>query len=187
MNELEAHNLHEHTIRSSITVLLFRGAVAWLLFAVLSYGVDELPIVLQMLVDRGTEFSFFTVEDAIQGLALMHFVLNILYGGLLLYVVLSWIFEYYIIRPDAIVVRQGILFSHEHLYQMEDIKSIEVHESFWGKLFMFGTIEFFAHRAQQKVFLRSIENPHSVAAHIHEMHPAPETVELTSARIGKGK
>jgi membrane protein YdbS with pleckstrin-like domain len=111
-------------------------------------------------------------------LSSVHFVLNVLYGAVVLYIVLTWVYDYFLVRSDAIVVRNGILFSSEELYQMEDIKTITVQQGFWGKLFNIGAIRFYAHQADREVILHSVDAPNKVAAHIHSLHPAPATVQM---------
>jgi membrane protein YdbS with pleckstrin-like domain len=174
MNELEIQNLHEHTIHKSVLVLLFKGGFAWLLLAALDYGFYALILYLP-----GTNLATFTnIQTLSSPLPLFHFILNFLFGWLLLYVILDWVFEYYIIKEDSIVVRQGIIFSHENVYQIEDVKTIEVNQGFFGKIFKIGTVHFYAYRAQKHIYLNNISNPNTIAAHIHELHPAPETVHF---------
>ncbi len=182
MNELETQNLHEQTIRKSILVLLVKGGIAWMLLALMYYGFDTIPSWLAG-TNAGTSLNTATLNSP---QTLLHFILNLLFGWLILYVVLSWIFEYYILKKDSILVRRGIIFSHENIYQMEDVKTIEVSEGFWGKIFKIGTVHFYAFRAQKHVYLSNISNPSAVAAEIHALHTAPENVNLISANKQQG-
>lgn len=174
MNELETQNLHDYTIRKSVITLLLKGGFAWFLLALMDYGFDRLPAVLQ-----GTTLSNnVNLENLSAGQPTFHLILNVLFGWLMLYVVLAWVFEFYIIKNDSIIVRNGIIFSREDVYQMEDIKTINVYQGFWGKIFNTGTVSFYAFRAQKHVYLSGVDKPNAVAAHIYEIHPGPESMVL---------
>jgi membrane protein YdbS with pleckstrin-like domain len=87
--------------------------------------------------------------------------------------VLHWFYEYYIIQADAIIVHRGIIFSKQDVFQMEDVKSIDVSEGFWGKIFNTGTVEFYAFRMHKEIYLNNVPNPYEIAAQIHTLHPTP--------------
>lgn len=177
MNELESQHVHEFRIRKSVKILLLKGAFAWLLLAAMDFGFDQIPTLLSGIDGRRFGSLLLNTDGAVTPNPLFHLTMNVLYGWLLLYIVLSWVFEYYIIKHDSIIVRKGIIFSDENAYQMEDIKTIEVFQGFFGKLFNMGTLRLFAFRARQDIVLTGIDRPHRVAAHIHELHPAPQLLE----------
>ena len=170
MNELETQNLHEYAIRQSVVILVLKGGTAWIILTIISFGLDRLPDILFNL----TKLAIFNFAIPSETLALLHLFLNILLGWLILSIVLGWFFEYYIIKPDCIIVRKGIVFSHEDVFQIEDVKTIDIYQGLWGKIFRTGTLKFFAYRAQKMVCLNSIDNPHAIAALINSLHPVPE-------------
>ncbi len=178
MDGLEDKNAHEHTVRKSVLVLLFKGGFAWLLLALMDYAFDSLPALFQ-----GTNFGAAINTQALSSSQpLFHFILNVLYGWLLLYVILSWVFEYAVIKPDSIVTRKGIIFSDENVYQIEDVKTIEIIQGAIGKIFHIGTVHFYAFRAQKHIYLRGVSQPDVIASHIHELHPMPENVHFKTSK-----
>lgn len=178
MNELETQHVHEFRIRSSILLLLIKGAIAWIMLTLCVYTFDVFVV---SLVQNGTEYDIGPVvlnaETLVALVPFLHFIVNVLYGGLILYTTLSWVYEYSMIKQDEVLTHRGILFSHEHVYEMGDIKTIEVVQGFWGKLFNTGTVKLYAHRAQKYVFLRNISSPHAIAAHIRDLHPTPDVLD----------
>ncbi len=162
--------MEHHVIHKSVPTLLFKGGIAWVLLMLFDYVFD---LMLANSPLGATPITFFGL---ISSQALFHLIINTLFGWLFLYIVLSWFFEYYIIRPDAIIVRKGIVFTHEDIYQMEDVKSIDVYQGFFGRLLHTGTVEFYCFRMRMNIYLSHIPDPYTVAAHIHEMHPTPSTL-----------
>lgn len=118
------------------------------------------------------------VSAVMARLPLFQLILNFLFGWLLLYIVLDWVFEYFIIKNDAIVLRRGIIFSHEDVYQMEDVKTINVYQGFWGKLFNTGTVSFFDASVGKPEYLSGIDSPNVIAAEIYKIHPDPESIVM---------
>ena len=90
-------------------------------------------------------------------------------------------------HDEVAIVHNGIIFSHEDVYQMEDVKSIDVAQGFWGKIFNTGTVEFYAFRMHKNIYLDDINDPYAVAANIHQMHPMPLGLAwpATNKRAGK--
>lgn len=183
MNELETQHVHEFRIRSSIPFLLIKGVIAWVVLTLCTYTFDALVVAL---VESGSEYSFGAVvisaETLVPFVPLIHFIINTVYGGLVLFITLSWIYEYSMIKNSEVLTHRGIMFSHEQVYEMADIKTIEVVQGFWGKLFNTGTVKLYAHRAQKNIFLRSVSGPHAIAAHIRDLHPAPDVLDETVSK-----
>lgn len=185
MNDLETQNVHEFRIRSSLQFLLLKGAIAWLVLAILAYIYDAS---LVALVQNGNEYNLglfvLNGENLLSNTPLFHFFVNAFYGLLLLHITLSWIYEYSMIKPGEILTHRGILFSHEQVYEIADIKTIEVKQGMWGKLFNTGTVRLYAYSAQKYVSLRNIAEPHAVAARVRELHPVPLSIDAVSAQGG---
>ena len=173
MNELENQYLEQYLIHKSVVILIVKGAFAWLLLALFDFAIDQLPLLTQLSATYNLSSTASLLQSLASAQSLFHLVVNALFGWLILYTVLSWFFEYYIINSDSIIVRKGIIFTREDVYQMEDVKSIDVAQGFWGKLFRIGTLEFYAFRMRREVYLRHIADPFGVAALIHRLHPSP--------------
>jgi membrane protein YdbS with pleckstrin-like domain len=183
-NELEELKVHEFRIRRSVLYLLARGAFLWIVGLFVVLGFDR--VLLQAASENSWSVGSLVFDfDTIANFSLWsHVVLFTLYGALSLFVVLHWYYEYYLIQPDSIFVHRGIVFSSEQAFQMEDIKSIEIIQGMFGKIFNTGTVKLFAHRAQQYVLLSGVRRPAAIAAHIQRLHPSPESVLPVVSRSG---
>jgi membrane protein YdbS with pleckstrin-like domain len=78
---------------------------------------------------------------------------------LVIYVFLSWVSMTYIIQPDLITIRRGILGVQEHIYKTYYITAVHVVQSPLGRAFNYGTIEF-EYRGKP-VSLINIDSPHA--------------------------
>ncbi len=172
MNELENQNVGQYVVHKSIPILLLKGGIAWFIMTIADLVLNRVPAVYQWVSGlNGQAVLRWANADNYQFFAAL--ILNLIFGWIILYVVLSWFLEYYIIRSDAIIVRSGIIFSHEDVFQMEDVKSIDIYQGFWGKMFKTGTLKVYAFRVHKEIRLSDISDPYAVAAMIHEMHPTP--------------
>lgn len=172
MNELEEHNKDQFVVHKSVPILIFKGGIAWFLLTLLVYITDQAPLLYKNILEKINPgyFEWMSIPSV---QSFIHLALNVIFGWIILYVVLSWFYEYYIIQSDAIIVRKGIIFSNEDVYQMEDVKSIDIYEGFWGKIFKTGTLKVYAFRIHKDIRLSDISNPYQVAVKIHGMHPTP--------------
>lgn len=185
MDELDIPNAdkfmtHEYIVHQSLAILLIRGGLTWLFLTGLNYLLDRLPEV------TGLAASFSTITSGTW--AIFHLILNTMFGWLILYVVLSWYLEYYIIREDAVICKKGIIFSKEDVYQMGDISTIDVTQDFFGKLFKYGTVKFYMYLSQHWVYLSNIGEPFATVAAIHSLLPnrlTPEESKRVSLLAGK--
>lgn len=172
MNELENQNVEQHVVHKSIPILLLKVGIAWLIMTIADLIINQMPAAYQSLSGlNGQALLSWVNTDNYQIFA--NLILNVIFGWIILYVVLSWFLEYYIIRDDAVIVRSGIIFSEEDIFQMEDVKSIEIHQGFWGKMFKTGTLKIYAFRVHKDIKLSHIPDPYTIASRIHEMHPTP--------------
>ncbi|MDB5164451.1 MAG: Bacterial rane flanked domain protein [Candidatus Saccharibacteria bacterium] len=74
--------------------------------------------------------------------------------------VIKWAHTRYIFRRGEAIIETGIFHIRQRVYKVEDIKSLEVEQSFLGKLLDYGTISFYSMFFQQGVKLPYIPNPH---------------------------
>jgi uncharacterized membrane protein YdbT with pleckstrin-like domain len=154
-----------HTMRASVFVLIVKSAIAWLIIA-FAYLVAAMFISdfhsLQL-------FIFFWPSATI-----LLFIL-LLYGVLVLYVTLDWNSRYYTINGKGVIVHEGVIFSKAIQYDMAAIESVALEQGLFGKLFNFGTLEFYNPHLHltQKLKIHDIPNPHKEAQFIEHLHPNP--------------
>jgi uncharacterized membrane protein YdbT with pleckstrin-like domain len=109
---------------------------------------------------------------------LLYGILFVFYGWMVLLIVLSWVYNYYIIELKNIIIRKGIIFSKEERFNMEQLQSVSVRQGLFGKIFNYGTIELHNPEMDKKVFLRSIPDPYQEAAFIEKFYPGADVVRI---------
>ena len=75
------------------------------------------------------------------------------------YVVLRWLFEYYEITPDYINHKSGVIFRKEEKYRLDNVRAMEVYDSFVGEILNFGTITLYDIRLHKYLDMYLIHNP----------------------------
>lgn len=93
------------------------------------------------------------------------------------YVVLEWLNEYYEITPEYISHKYGIIFKKQEHYRIDTVRRIEVHDSFLGEVFNFGTIVLYDVRLNKYLDMYLIHNPRRYAKVIKEIKPTIEVKE----------
>ncbi len=174
MSESDTENLKEHVIHHSLLLLLVKGGIAWVILTFVDYLIDLLPNAATWLNTHLTTFTI-NVQTITSSAPLNHFIINILYGWLVLYVVLSWVFNYYIIKKDVIFIRNGIIFSHEYTYQIADIKGIIIQQGILAKMLNTGSIKLSIFRVDKEIILFNIDNPKQIALHIEHQRSKLES------------
>ena len=90
---------------------------------------------------------------------------------LILLLVLSWANNVYYLADKHIIKRTGVLSSKEKVYDFDLIRSITVQQSFFGKLFNFGTIMLSTSASggyQAEITLDNISDPQKYEQRIKE-------------------
>ncbi len=169
MNELENIDLHEHLVRKSVSVLLFKGTIVWFLY----FFADWLLKLWQnnkeaISANLFSQNQTFVLLDTTSSFFYTDLVIKLIFGFLLLFVVLAWVYEYYIFKQDRIIIRKGIVFSSEEVYHTENIHEAEVVQGLVGKILDTGTLKLtYGARGVEKVlYLNHIPRPYHVAGHI---------------------
>lgn len=110
---------------------------------------------------------------------------NILYFGLLLlgkiiltlFIVFSWLNEYYEITPTKIVYKRGILWRKEDVYDLNPrdpavrISSIGIQQGILGRIFNYGTLFFYDRGTYRYEYLHYIHNPLRYFEILHYLLP----------------
>lgn len=186
MSESETENLKEHVIHHSLLVLLIKGGIAWAILTFIDYFIDLLPNAAAWINAHATTVTI-NIQSITSSAPLNHLVINILYGWLVLYVVLSWVFNYYIIKKDVIFIRNGIIFSHEYTYQIADIKGIIIQQGILAKILNTGSIKLNIFRAEKEIILFNIDNPKEISLHIEHQRAKLENPQYQTLQETNGK
>lgn len=127
---------YSYPIRTSTAIVVFRIIGTQLFIGLLSLLIT-LPIVAYKEV----------IDNYIPIIMLYAFIqlfIQTLDMALIVTTFLSWINLVYIIRPDEIVRQKGIWNIKESAYSTERVEQVTVYQSFWGRLFNYGTIKIYS-------------------------------------------
>lgn len=156
-------------IRQSIVFLLAKLIVTDILLAIIIIGFYLILIWVEN--SSGTSFDsmfLFPIAFSINGL------LKIL---LSVYIVLQWLNEYYEITPEYIYHKKGIIFRKVEEFRVDQIRRIDVQDSFLGELFNFATISIYDTRLNKTLDLYLIHNPKRYVQVLKELKPDLEEEE----------
>lgn len=142
-------------IRGSIIILVAKLATGLLLFDLLYVGLYYL-LTLSFALP-------FDLHHHISLLLLVIFFLKLLMQlFLILNVTLSWANSAYYLAGKHIIRRNGILHVEEDVFHFDNIRSISVNQSFFGKIFNYGDISLKTSASggyQGDVIMTEISNP----------------------------
>ncbi len=161
MNELEEKNLHEHLVRKSVSVLLFKGGLVFFFYYAVSLFLRWME---KNNANSLQNFTGLQYQSSASPLTYAIYIWPIFFGLVMLVVVLSWVYEYYIFKLDRIIVRKGILFSSEAVYEIENIHAADVFQGLVGKILDTGTLilKYGARGVEKTVVLKNIPRPYHV-------------------------
>lgn len=77
----------------------------------------------------------------------------------MIYVIVSWLEEYYEIAPTEVVHRKGFLFRREEVYTLDHIGSITLEQGLFGRIFNFGSLKLFDWALEETVNIYLIHSP----------------------------
>lgn len=139
------------TIRQSISLLLFKIILIEIFSGVLVVLIYVLFI----------SSSAFTSQNF--GLSLGYLAFFVGLGcfkiGLMIFVTVQWIEEYYEITPKEIIHKTGFLFKKEERYSIEHLGTLDYDQGTLGRIFNFGTVKFLNWATEKEVSLYLIHNP----------------------------
>lgn len=92
---------------------------------------------------------------------LVHTLKNILLAYALITLVTGWISTLYYVTAGHLMRQRGVLNTSETVFQLTDIESVAMNQSWLGRLFNFGDviISFSIAQQREKVLLYAINNP----------------------------
>lgn len=154
-------------IRQSIAILLAR------LFLV-DFLMAFLVILSYFMVVTGGNFINYTSANTPLFLTIF-IALGIIKIATSSYVILQWLNEYYEITPDYVVHKKGIIFKKSEQYRLNNVRAMDVEDSFLGEMFNFATITLYDIRLQKYLDMYLIHNPRRYAKVLQELRPHLET------------
>lgn len=79
--------------------------------------------------------------------------------GFTIFIIVSWLDEYYEITPKEVLHRKGLLFKKEERHLLQHIGEISTEQGAFGRIFNFGTLKLFNWTTEKTVYLYLIHNP----------------------------
>ncbi len=157
------------TIRQSIFFLHLRlvtieilAAFGLILFLTLVFS----PEVSQRL---GENILVFNIPIFITMLAIKSF--------LTIFVIVSWLNQYYEIKPKEIVLKKGLIFKQEERFMLMHIGSVELDQGIFGRMFNFGTLKLFNWTSEKYEYLYLIHNPFKYQKILEDLLPDADKSE----------
>lgn len=150
-------------VRISIVFLLFKlvlldmlaAVLAMLFFGALSFA--QLPDEVRLFI-FSQNIAFFVM------LAIVKIILTV-------FLVMQWLNEYYEITPTKIYYRRGIIWRKEDVYEFKSIRSIGLKQGIIGRIFSFGTLNFYSRSVYKYYYLNDIHNPLRYLDILHRLLP----------------
>ncbi len=161
-------------VRKSAIFLIFQLMTIEGMFLVVNLIVYS-PTLLENLFGTLPEGFFRTVP-----IILIFFLLGKI--GLSIWVMLWWINEYYEILPGEIIHWRGIIARHKEVYSCKEVKSMQVDQTFLGRIFRYGTIVCFSPALNQRIILGNIGSPNRYQKIIAKFLPQLDTSQSTFFR-----
>lgn len=151
----------EKTVNANITVthINIRESISILVLKLLA--LDFITAIFTILFFVLTSFnpSDSIAEKILSYNTLFFIVLGCFKISFTVYVILLWLNEYYEITPTAVIHKRGLIWRDEKRFQLEDVRTLKLHQGLLGKIFNFGTIELDDRRRNKRVEMYLIHNP----------------------------
>lgn len=137
------------TIRQSISVLLLR---LFILESLAAVGI----IAFQSLLNSGNlawqvNFTVFNIPL---------FILLVLTKTIVMvYIIISWLEEYYEINPKELIHKKGLIWKKEEKYSLGHLVSLKIEQGIIGRICNYGTLTLFNWSLRKEIRLFLIHNP----------------------------
>lgn len=143
--------LNKITLRESMALIAMRLIIADIIFGV-SFA---LAVGLISFLGR-----YLGITDAFSLYIIAFIVLVVFNVVIISFIVARWHFEYAEVTKDGVVKHSGIVFSKKkEKYECNFVEAITFEQSFFGKLFNYGTIELYDPALKEKIYLLNVPNP----------------------------
>ncbi len=91
--------------------------------------------------------------------------------GFMIFIIVSWLNEYYEITPKEIIHRKGLLIKKEERHLLKHIGEVTVEQGIFGRIFNFGTLKLYNWANEKNVYLYLIHNPLKYEHILEEITP----------------
>jgi uncharacterized membrane protein YdbT with pleckstrin-like domain len=153
---------YSYLIRQSVVFLVFRILTVEVLILISHFLIRYILQQLFTLINAPFSVELLFIEAVFVQFINLYF---------LVVVVLSWINEYYVLNPKEVVIKKGILSSRSTTYEFANLQSMTIRQSFWGRIFNYGTIKLYNPVLRTDVYLTNIPNPQKSGAIIQQHQP----------------
>lgn len=96
---------------------------------------------------------------------------------LTIFVIVSWLNQYYEIEPREVVLKKGLIFKQEERFMLMHIVSVELEQGIFGRIFNFGTLKLFNWTSEKYEYLYLIHNPFKYQKILEELLPDADKSE----------
>lgn len=156
-------------IRQSITILLGK-------LVAIDFVLASLVIGIYWLLSQTENYLGIAYARTFIFLIVLGFS-GIIKIGLTIWTVLQWLNEYYEITPEYIYHKKGIIFREIKQYRIDQIRRVEIQDSFLGEIFNFATVSILDMRLNKTLDFYLIHNPIRYLAILKAIRPTIETEE----------
>lgn len=138
------------TVRESISILLIKLLLLEIIAAVLLIVLRPF-LFSQQLSLTIPYFDLFSLR---------FFILAVVIKMVLtIYIILSWLNEYYEITPKLVLHREGIIFVKKEHLALDDIQSVTLDQGIIGRILNFGTLSLYDWKWRKHEYLYGVHNP----------------------------
>lgn len=88
-----------------------------------------------------------------------------------IFIIISWLNEYYEITPKEVVYRKGLLIKKEERHLLKHIGEVTIEQGVFGRIFNFGTLKLYNWASERNVYLYLIHNPLKYEHILEEITP----------------
>jgi uncharacterized membrane protein YdbT with pleckstrin-like domain len=151
----------QHTTRKTPTTLLFKVIFLTIIFNLLYIAITFVGD----MVEAGQQNMSTTIMkyDTI-----IDIVLTIIQVGIVLYIFIKWANQSYLIKDDFVSYFSGIIFKKQQKVNISNIDSISYEQSFFGKIFKYGTVKF-EYGKDQKMIISDIPYPEEFVRTVEDL------------------
>lgn len=91
------------------------------------------------------------------------------FKSVLLFVTIAiWVRDYYELLPGMIIYKSGIMKRHSHSFKLSNIAALDIDQSFFGRMFNYGTVELEHPFMKTHFVLHNVPNPQKCLRLIRE-------------------
>lgn len=131
--------LGNQTIRTSIVIVVFQ-LVALLLFTDILYSAINIFLLRAYFLELTLPFD---LHQAIFWLLFfLHIGKTLTHVSLTLFIVMRWVKRTYRIEEQLLVKQEGMFSVSEKVYDLSNVRSVSIRQSFLGKMFHYGNVTF---------------------------------------------